>query len=253
MLDSVLFSAIKRPKAKVQLIFLHHAGGSCFSYVELANKLSESIEVYFLELSGRGMRMSEPFQKDAGTVLSDILASIKRLRLGEDKPLLLFGHSLGAEIAYQVTRKIENEISEKKLALILSARAFVDPESFKNSPSEEYSDTHVLDVIEQCEGTPSDVLVNPELRNYLIRTMKNDLVLLDSLSRLPKGKINAQTHVIGGSQDNRVPVSRLEGWWNVLPAPTEQQIFTGGHFYLFTNDAVLPWLEKRARELVEQS
>ncbi|MDE9591131.1 thioesterase, partial [Xenorhabdus bovienii] len=84
----------------------------------------------------------------------------------------------------------------------------------------------VLDVIEQCEGTPSDVLANPELRNYLIRTMKNDLVLLNSLSRLPKGKINTQTHVIGGSQDNRVPVSRLEGWWNVLTAPIEQQIFT---------------------------
>ncbi|MBI6550429.1 thioesterase II family protein [Xenorhabdus lircayensis] len=247
MPDSVLFSAIKRPTAGVQLVFLHHAGGSCFSYMELAHKLSGFIEVYCMELAGRGTRASEPFQTDAEKVLSDILASIKRLRLGEDKPLLLFGHSMGAELAYQVAHRLECEAPEKKVALIISARGFSEPKGLKSGPGEEYSDAHVLNILEQCEGTPPDVLVNPELSKYVIGTMKNDLVLLDSLSRLPKPKLNVQTHVIGGSDDRRVPVPRLAEWWHVLPAPVEQQIFTGGHFYLFTNDAVIPWLEKQAR------
>ncbi|OTA17334.1 putative thioesterase [Xenorhabdus vietnamensis] len=249
MSDSVLFSAIKRPEAGVQLLFLHHAGGSCFSYIELAYKLSEFIEVYCLELAGRGMRISESFQMDVETVLSDILASIKHLRLGEDKPLILCGHSLGAELAYQVACKLKSELPEKQLMLIISARGFRDPESFKNEPCEEYSDSYVLNVLEQCEGTPADVLANPELRNYVIETMRNDLILLDSVSRLPKVKLNVPAYVIGGAQDNRVPVSRLAEWWKVLPALVEQQIFTGGHFYLFKNNSVISWLEKQAKEL----
>ncbi|MDC9590143.1 alpha/beta fold hydrolase [Xenorhabdus sp. XENO-10] len=249
MSDSVLFSAIKRPEAKVQLLFLHHAGGSCFSYIELAYKLSEFIEVYCLELAGRGMRVSEPFQLNVETVMSDILTSIKRLRLGEDKPLLLFGHSLGAELAYQVARRLESKLPEKQLALIISARGFIDPESFKNEPCKEYSDSYVLNILEQCEGTPANVLSNPELRNYVIETMRNDLILLDSLSRLQKVKLNVPAHVIGGAQDNRVPVSRLAEWCPVLPNLVKQQIFTGGHFYLFNNCTVISWLEKQARKL----
>ncbi|WP_047771430.1 MULTISPECIES: thioesterase II family protein, partial [Xenorhabdus] len=249
MSDSVLFSAIKKPEAGAQLLFFHHAGGSCFSYIELAHKLSKFIEVYCLELAGRGMRVSEPFQVDVETVLSDILAAIKRLRLGEDKPLLLFGHSLGAELAYQVARRLESELPEKQLALIISARGFIDSEGFKNKPYEEYSDSYVLNILEQCGGTPADILANPELRNYVIKTMKNDLILLNSLSLLPKVKLNIPAYVIGGDRDNRVPVSRLAEWWQVLTAPIEQQIFTGGHFYLFNNHAVVSWLEKQAREL----
>ncbi|AOM39454.1 thioesterase II family protein [Xenorhabdus hominickii] len=252
MPDSVLFSAIKRPEAGVQLVFLHHAGGSCFSYVELAHKLSGFIDVYCLELAGRGMRVSEPFQTDVEAILSDILASIKRLRLGEDKPLLLFGHSMGAEFAYQVAHRLEKEAPKQKLALILSARGFFDPEELKNEPIEEYTDDYVLNVLDQCAGTPPEVLVDPDLRNYVINTMRNDMILLDSLTRLPKMKLNIQTHVIGGNKDNRVPVSQLTQWRRLLSESAEQQVFTGGHFYLFSNDEVRSWLEKKARELAGQ-
>ncbi|MDC9613065.1 alpha/beta fold hydrolase [Xenorhabdus khoisanae] len=253
MFNSVLFPVIKRPEAGMQLIFLHHAGGSCFSYVELARKLPESIEVYCLELAGRGTRASVSFQTDAESVLSDILASVKNLRLGEDKPLLLFGHSMGAELAYQLAYRLENEAPERKLGLVISARGCADPADLKNKPHEEYSDNYVLNILEQCGGTPSDVLVNPELRSYVIETMRNDLILLDSLSKFPKVKLNAQIYVIGGRQDKRVPVSRLAEWERVLPAPIKQQVFTGGHFYLFNNDEVISWLEKQARELVRQN
>ncbi|PHM40271.1 CFA synthetase, thioesterase component [Xenorhabdus mauleonii] len=251
MSDSVLFSVIKKPEAEVQLLFLHHAGGSCFSYMELAHKLLSNIEIYTLELAGRGMRIAEPFQTDAETVLSDILASINHLKLGEDKPLLLFGHSLGAELAYHVARKLEHEAPEKKIALILSARGFFEPEDLINDECEEYSDEHVVNIINQCGGTPQDVLSNPELRDYLIRTMKHDLLLLDSLSRLPKTKLNVQTKVIGGSEDNRVHVSQLEMWRKVLPASAEQHVFTGGHFYVFTNKTLIPWLEKQCKEFIK--
>ncbi|MDX7986003.1 thioesterase [Xenorhabdus sp. 12] len=251
MSDSVLFSVIKKPEAEVQLLFLHHAGGSCFSYMELAHKLSSSIEVYALELAGRGIRIAEPFQTDAETVLSDILASIKHLKLGDDKPLLLFGHSLGAELAYHVARKLEYEAPEKKVVLILSARGFFEPEDLIDDTCEEYSDEYVVNIINQCGGTPQDVLSNPELRDYLIRTMKNDLLLLDSLTRLPKTKLNTNTKVIGGDDDSRVLISQLEKWRKVLPASAEQHVFAGGHFYVFTNKTLIPWLERQLNEFTK--
>ncbi|MBD2794154.1 thioesterase [Xenorhabdus sp. 42] len=252
MSNSVLFSAFKRPQAGIQLVFLHHAGSSCFSYMELASKLSESADIYCLELAGRGMRAAEPFQTDAEAVLSEILAAINHLKLGDDKPLLLFGHSLGAELAYQVARRLECESPNKKFALIISARGFVHPEGLKSEPCEAYSDDYVLNVIEQCNGTPSEVLSDTEMRNYLINIMRHDLVLLDSLSRLPKVNLNAQVWVIGGNQDRRVSAAQLSDWSRVLSASVEHKLFTGGHFYLFNNDVVLSWLEKEARALAQE-
>ncbi|MQL47519.1 alpha/beta fold hydrolase [Photorhabdus khanii] len=253
MSNSVLFPAIKRPEAEVQLVFLHHAGGSSYPYLQLAHKLSGLIEAYCLELAGRGARISEPFQSDVETVLSDILAAIKHLGLGEDKPLLLCGHSLGAELAYQTAYRLEREAPGKKLSLIISARSFVEPDVLGSELHDALSDADILHLLEQYEGTPSEILADPEWRKYVISVMRNDLRLLASLSRLPKPALNVQAHLVGGDQDRRVPVSRLAEWNRVFTVPVTQKIFTGGHFYLFTHDEVIPWIEERARELAEQT
>ncbi|CAQ84548.1 MULTISPECIES: thioesterase II family protein [Photorhabdus] len=253
MPNPVLFPAIERPEAEIQLVFLHHAGGSSYPYLQLAHKLSGFIEVYCLELAGRGARFSEPFQADVETVLSDICTSIKHLGLGDNKPLLLCGHSLGAELAYQVAYRLEREAPEKQFSLMISARGFIEPGTLGSERNEVLSDADILRLLEQYEGTPSEVLADPEWRKYVIGVMRNDLSLLASLSRLPKPVLNVQTHLVGGNQDKRVPVSQLAEWRRAFTVPVTQKIFTGGHFYLFTSDEVIPWIEERARELAEQT
>ncbi|WP_083370212.1 thioesterase II family protein [Chromobacterium sphagni] len=253
MSDSVLTAAKRRPDAAVQLLFLHHAGGSSYPYLQLAQKLSGSIEVFCLELAGRGGRFVEPFQADAEQTLADILAAIQRQELGRKKPLLLFGHSLGGELAYQLAHRLRRASPRMRLGLILSARGFVDPDVPGEGPGENLSDVEIVRLLEQYEGTPPEVLADPEMKKYVIGVMRNDLSLLARLSRLPKPALDVRAHLAGGDCDSRVPVCRLSGWRRAFSAPVGQEIFTGGHFYLFASEQVIPWIEERARELAERT
>ncbi|MEX0446112.1 thioesterase II family protein [Xenorhabdus sp. SGI246] len=246
MTDSILYPAFERAEAKVQLVFLHHAGGSSYSYLQLSQKLSGFIETYCMELAGRGSRFIQPFQTDAETVISDLLASINRLKLGEDKPLLLFGHSLGAELAYHVARRLKSEAPEKKLGLMLSARGTSAPDDLRN---ETLSEAEIIGLLKAFEQTPQDVFTHPELRKYVVNAMRSDLRLLASLSRLPKPMINCQAYVIGADHDEHVPVPWLTQWREIFATPVTQKVFAGEHFYLFSSDEVIDWIEERAREL----
>ncbi|MDG9669468.1 alpha/beta fold hydrolase [Hahella sp. CR1] len=249
MSDSVLFAAKNRPDADAQLLFMHHAGGSSYTYMQLAQNLSDSIEVYCLELAGRGARFLEPLNADAEAVLEEILDAIGRLQLGRDKPLMICGHSLGAELAYQTAHRLRSEAPEIRLGVMLSARGYIDPVDLRGRPRESLSDDEILRLLEQYEGTPPEVLADPELRSYVIGVMRNDLTLLAALAGMPKPPLDVHGFIAGGDSDNRVPVSRLAGWRRAFAAPLTQRVFTGGHFYLFSDNQAAPWIEARVSEL----
>ncbi|MDQ1834732.1 thioesterase II family protein [Massilia scottii] len=252
MPDPILSIAQRRPGAAVQLLFLHHAGGSSYPYLQIGNQLSASIEPFCLELAGRGSRLLEPLQADPELTLSGIVAAIRHLGLGRDKPLLLFGHSLGAELAYQLADRLQRESPQMVLGLILSARSFVGPDAKGGAPSMPMSNAEILHLLQQYEGTPAEVLADAELRQYVIGVMRNDLALLAALCRLPKPILPLAAHVVGGDGDSRVPVSRLADWERVFAALVTQRLFPGGHFYLFSSPEFIPWLEERAHKLARQ-
>ncbi|WP_434627408.1 thioesterase II family protein [Chromobacterium sp. CV08] len=252
MPDSVLSAMKNRPDAAVQMLFLHHAGGSSFAYMQLAHGLSAAIEPFCLDLAGRGSRFLEPFQEDAEATLAEILAAIRRRGLGRAKPLLLFGHSLGAELAYQLARRLRRESPAMRLGLILSGRGFVEPGESAEGPDATMSDAEILRLLEQYGGTPPEVLAQPELRRHVIDAMRNDLRLLQSLCGLPKPALDVRADVVGGDLDHRVPPAGLARWGRALSVPAAPRIFAGGHFYLFSEPRLIPWIEERAAALAAQ-
>ncbi|WLQ16383.1 alpha/beta fold hydrolase [Hahella aquimaris] len=251
MSDSVLFAAHNRPDAAAQLLFMHHAGGSSYSYMQLAQKMSDSIEVFCLELAGRGSRFLDPLTADAEVTLGEIMNAIERLGLGRHKPLMICGHSLGAELAYQTAHRLRREAPEMRLGVMLSARGYIDPIDLRGRPRESLSDDDILRLLEQYEGTPPEVLADPELRAYVIGVMRNDLTLLAALAGMPKPPLDVQAYIAGGDCDSRVPVPRLAGWGRAFAAPLTQRVFTGGHFYLFADTNVVPWIEAQVGELAQ--
>jgi surfactin synthase thioesterase subunit len=137
-----------------------------------------------------------------------------------------------------------------KLGLVLSARGFFDAADTDPVVSPKLSDQAILDLLQQYEGTPAEVLADAELRRYVIRVMRNDLALLGGLCRLPKQVLDVPVQLVGGDGDSRVPVSRLAAWQQVFNRAVTPKIFAGGHFYLFSNLDFAPWLERCGRELL---
>ncbi len=253
MSDAVISLAKARPEATVQWLFLHHAGGSSYPYLQLANQLSAANEAYCLELPGRGARFMEPLQAGAAATLASILAAVRQRGLGRDKPLMLFGHSLGAELAFQLAGQLQQQAPQMQLGLVLSARVFVDPAEPGAVPEAPLSDQAILNLLQQYEGTPPEVLADATLREYVIGVMRSDLALLADLCRLPKPALALPVRVVGGDSDFRVPVARLAQWQQVFRQTITPQVFAGGHFYLFSCLEFVSWLEQCGRALLCQS
>ncbi|WP_179958239.1 thioesterase II family protein [Chitinimonas arctica] len=249
----ILPPAQSRPDAAVQLLFLHHAGGSSYPYLQLGNQLSPAIEPFCLELAGRGSRFLEPLQADPEPTLAAIVAAVERLGLGQRKPLLLFGHSLGAELAYQLAARLLARSLPMPLGLILSARVFVDPVTVSRQPpgvpDETLTDAAILRLLQAYGGTPDEVLTDPELSRYVVGVMRNDMALLAALCRLPKPLLPIAAEVAGGDADHRVPAQQLADWGRAFAGPVGLSQFAGDHFYLFSNVQIIPWIEQQASQL----
>lgn len=247
-ITAALVNVRPRPQAGVELLFLHHAGGSSFPYLQLGMNLSAEIDVFALDLPGRGTRLCTPPQSDAALVLSDITDEIARAGLGRKRPLLLFGHSLGAELAFHLAGRLSAAgVADERLEVILSGRG-CRPEGGPDARYRDLSDERILALLRELGGTPAGALQDPSTRRYILDIMRADLELLGSLAAQPKCALSCRAHVLGGTHDT-ISAADLEGWGRFLGRPVTPYLLPGGHFYLFENVALTAWLENQARRL----
>ena len=75
---------------KIKLIFFHHAGGSSNDYLCFQKFLSNDIEFYAIDLSGRGSRIYEEFYKSSDEMLEDVYNRV--VEIIKDSDYILFGH-----------------------------------------------------------------------------------------------------------------------------------------------------------------
>ena len=89
------------PKARMRLFCLPYAGGGTAVYNTWHRYLPDTVELVSVRLPGRESRLMErPFtQLDA--LLPELGAALAEV---SDKPFALFGHSMGAMIAFELTR-----------------------------------------------------------------------------------------------------------------------------------------------------
>src|SRR5258708_3429445 len=82
------------------LVMLHHAGGSSRVFTELISALPSSIEVFPLDLAGRGRRWREPPAITVERAVDDLLLQIAENLA--DRDFAIFGHSMGAYLGVAI-------------------------------------------------------------------------------------------------------------------------------------------------------
>ncbi|MWV42006.1 thioesterase [Paenibacillus sp. HJL G12] len=86
----------------VNLFCIPYAGGLSSAYRSWQECLDPAIKLIPLELAGRRGRFREPLHSDLREAVLDLFEKI-RPQLNES-PFAIFGHSLGAVLAYELSR-----------------------------------------------------------------------------------------------------------------------------------------------------
>ena len=101
-----------RPAAKMRLVCLAHAGGGPAAFRDWPAAFPEWIELVGFLPPGREGRFAEPALNTITQLADGLVAALATL---DDKPVALFGHSLGGLIAFEASHRL------KPAALIISA------------------------------------------------------------------------------------------------------------------------------------
>ena len=104
------------------LFCLAHAGGSTIAYEKLKSYLFDDVLFVPLELPGHLRRAKEPLCTDFNRIIDDLTATICSYIDEMREEYILFGHSLGAVLAYFLFFSLEKQGKRLPVHLIFSGR-----------------------------------------------------------------------------------------------------------------------------------
>jgi medium-chain acyl-[acyl-carrier-protein] hydrolase len=233
MLNPVKVFPFRKPLAqpRLRLVCLPYAGGAASLYRPWPTRLAPEIEVFPVELPGRGVRLAEPPALDMATLCDGLIPAIEPLLDGT--PLALFGHSMGARIAFELAHRLDGRITH--LFASASAAPGVRPRygaQGDTRPSAQLSDPDFKQRLRELGGTPTEILDDEELMARVLPVVRGDFVLLESYQVDPSTRISCPITVFAGHADRGAPPAAAVAWSMRTSATCRIVELDAGHFFL---------------------
>jgi surfactin synthase thioesterase subunit len=222
-----------RPRAELRLLCFPYAGGSAISFNSWAAKISEHIEVGIVQLPGRENRSHEPFIKSVGALIPEIGAALRRL---DARPFALFGHSVGAVLAYELTRWLEAREAVVPIHLTVAGR------SAPHLPRPERAlhklpDVDLIAKLRSFNGTPRVLLENQEIMDFFLPRLRADFELNETYTHIAGPRVRCPITALGGETDSLAPADELGAWKDLGSAQFSSRSFSGDHFFVHQRES----------------
>jgi pyochelin biosynthetic protein PchC len=236
------FRRVARPRCR--LVCAPHAGGTAQAYRTWPAGLPADVEVHGVQYPGRQDRLSDPAPHSMDDLIGPIADALEPF-LGE--PLALFGHSMGAVVAYEVTLELEHRHGQViDLLAVSGSRA---PHERENHDRHALDDAGLIEELRRLNADFADLLDSPELLELVLPSIRADFGVVAGYLRTPPVPVRAPLLVLGGSEDPDVSPEELSRWRACAGGAFGTRVLPGGHFYLDDEQPVLdqltPWLPGR--------
>jgi surfactin synthase thioesterase subunit len=219
-----------RPRPLMRLVCFPWCGAGASVFRRLAASLPDHIEPLAVQLPGREDRFGEKLLRRMDEVVAHVLDDTVALL---DRPLVLFGHSMGAIVAYEVARTLKQRTGREPDVLIVSGHGSpcAKPRTAKSWHTAD-EDAFIANIL-QLGGTPSVVLNDRDMMRMFIPVLKADYEVLEThVHRPPLPLLSCPLVACAGKQDAEVTPDTLHAWSRLTTGPSHVHWFEGDHFYL---------------------
>lgn len=211
------------PDARLRLLCFPQVGGSASFYRGWAAPLAEAgVELLGVQYPGRENRMAEPPHTDMASLVDAFVAAFDVAG-----PIAVFGHSMGASIAHEVTRRLDGVTR-----LIVSGREAPHLHEPSEPAAYELPDADLVTLLRSLGGTPSAVWDEPELRDLLLPVIRADYALIERYLPAPHAPMAVPVTAITGDADPYVTPVEAAAWSRVTTGEFRLVVLPGDHFYL---------------------
>jgi surfactin synthase thioesterase subunit len=214
------------PPGAPRLVCFPHAGGSASFYFPVSQTLAPVAEVLTLQYPGRQDRRAEKGLESVDE-LSDHI--VEALAPYTDRPLVFFGHSMGAILAYEVARRLERQGVVLRHLFASGRRA---PSRHRAESVHTRDDDGIVAELMTLSGTDAAVLGDEEILRMVLPAIRSDYRAIETYRHAGDVRVSCPVTVLAGDDDPRVTLPEAADWSAHTSAGCELRVFRGGHFFL---------------------
>jgi medium-chain acyl-[acyl-carrier-protein] hydrolase len=216
------------PEPGIRLFCFPHAGAGSLAYQEWSRLLPSPIQVLPVLPPGRETRFGEPPYTRIEPYIEDLATALApQLRA----PYALFGHSLGALVAFELARRVRTSRLTAPVHLFVSGR--IAPQL-----TEHRRVLHQLPAgdlareVTALGGVPRQVDLSDQRLGYLLAALRADLTVNETYAFRTEPVLGTAVTALGGTADPRVNEGELAAWRAQTSGPFTFRTYRGGHFYV---------------------
>jgi medium-chain acyl-[acyl-carrier-protein] hydrolase len=221
---------------RLRLLCLAYAGGSPELFRTWAGSVAADVELLALLLPGHGRRVTQQPYQDWDTLAREAFDGVRGV-LAE--PHVLYGHSFGARLAYELALLNQDKHPGATRRLLLSGSrspGFPQHEPYLH----EFDEDRFVAAVRAMGGTPDEVLDDPEMRRLLLPAVYGEIRLAELWTDRHDGaRTAAPITAIVGREDPIDTAAAMRGWLAYSGPGGELVEVDGGHFFPDTHRAGL--------------
>jgi len=192
-----------------------------------SNELPDTIELCAVQLPGREGRINEPSVKSMPKLLPMLVDGLAEAFSG---PYAIYGHSLGALIAFAFTRELRRRGKPLPLRLFVSGRRA--PQCPPIQASHHLPDPDFLREVTRRYGRiPAVVLEDAEVLALFLRIIRADIEIMDTYRYTEEPPLPMPLSAYGGTRDRTLTEALLDEWKAQTSSTYCSRMFEGDHFF----------------------
>lgn len=216
--------------ANIRLFCFPYAGGGAGTYLPWAENVHKNVELVLIQPPGRGARFTEsPFS----TMQCFVSSLLQNKGFITSKPYVMFGHSLGSRVAYELCCELDRRrlrLPEYFIASASKAPHLVnEKESIHHLP-----DLQFWNELSRLDGTPKEVLQNKELIKMLTPMLRADFAIAEEHHSIAR-RLPVPFLILAGNEDKGVSKEQLSAWQDLTHSAINIVDVNGGHFFVDTH------------------
>lgn len=214
---------------KIRLYCLPHAGAIANVYMGWKKYIHPSIEIWPIEMPGRGSRLDVPFYGSIAEAVDDVYNMIEKDI--EHVPYAIYGHSMGSIIGFELCHKLEQQNCNPPIHAFFSGRNAPHISSGEDKKIYNLQDKEFVAEILKLGGTSLKVFEHEELKGLFLPIIRNDYKICEEYVYADKGKLNCNISILYGKDDD-MTADEINQWKQHAKNECKIYEFAGGHFFI---------------------